>query len=480
MFHRLAGPAALLISTLAVLPHGKAQDSPATVRLIERNQSQFRKDIVHVTNGVYTAVGYDVSTVSMIEGDTGLIIVDTGQAVPRSKATLSEFRKISDKPIAAIILTHGHGDHTGGAAAFVEGGNPEIWARDNFGAERSSGIVRGSRPVGAAGMELPPELRINNGVAPAMYRPGTRPGGGAARSRGPRGAGAGGLRAGTGAGRREQQRGDPPGMFLSRIQPSKRFSEERRSLEIAGVKLELVAAPGETLDQLYVWLPDRKVLFAGDNFYRAFPNIYPLRGVRRSATDWNNSLQKMIAEKPEFLVGGHTRPVIGRDSVKQILGDYQEAVQFVYDKTIEGMAQGMTPDELVEYVKLPTHLADKDYLADYYGAVSFSVRAIYSQSVGWFDGNPTSIAPLPPQAEAKRMAKLAGGKDKLLAQTRTALADGDAQWAAQLSDYLLALDPSQEIRNLKAEALTALANNTINAPSRNYYHAYAQYLRSDE
>ena len=441
---------------LILVPVLSAEDTPATARLKARTEEQFRKDIVKVTDGVYTAVGYDVSTVSMIVGDDGVIIVDSGQAVPRSQQTLAEFRKITDKPIRAIILTHGHGDHTGGLPAFLENGNPDVWARANFGAERNSGIVRGSRAVGAAGMELPPELRINNGVAPAMYRPGTRPTGGG----------------------RQRAGGDPPGLFLSRVQPNKRFDDERKSIEIAGVKLELVAAPGETADQLYVWVPQRKVLFAGDNFYRAFPNIYPLRGVRRSAADWNDSLKKMIGERPDFLVGGHTRPVLGRANVEQTLGNYQEAVQFVYDKTLEGMSQGMTPDELVEYVQLPEHLADQDYLADYYGSVAFSVRAIYSQSVGWFDGNPTSINPLPLREEAERMATLAGGQDKLLKSAREALADGDAQWAAQLADHLLVLDPSQEMRNLKADALTLLADNTINAPSRNYYHAYAQYLRN--
>ena len=439
------------------------EESGATKRLKERNR-EFRKDIIRVTEGVYTAVGYDVSTVSMIVGDDGLIIVDTGQAVPRARETLQQFRKLTNLPISAVILTHGHGDHTGGLSAFVDGGSPEIWARENFGIERSSGIVRGSRPVGAAGMELPPELRINNGIAPAMYRP---------------------ARSAPNRGNREQSAASeaspgsrPVGQLFGQMRPNRLLDVERKVLEIAGVQLELVAAPGETRDQLYVWVPERKVLFAGDNFYRSFPNIYPLRGVRRSALDWSDSLTKMIREEPEFLVGGHTRPVIGRADVEETLGNYQAAVQYVYDETLKGMAQGMTPDELVASIRLPEHLANQDYLADYYGAVSFTIRAIYSQSVGWFDGNPTNINPLPPKAEAERMADMAGGQDKLLQQAKLALSNRDAQWAAQLTDYLLALDrKNPQLRELKADALTMLADGTFNAPSRNYYLAYAQYLR---
>ena len=195
------------------------------------------------------------------------------------------------------------------------------------------------------------------------------------------------------------------------------------------MKLELVAAPGETNDQLYVWLPQQKVLFSGDNFYRSFPNLYAIRGTpNRSVLLWAQSLDKMLDEKDAIaLVPGHTLPVLGAENVRQVLTDYRDAVRFVHDKTVEGMNKGMTPDELVEYVQLPDHLKNKDYLQPFYGHVEWGVRSVFNFYLGWFDGNPTNLFRLAPKEEAERMVKLAGGRDKLLASAKAALESNDPE-----------------------------------------------------
>jgi uncharacterized sulfatase len=118
----------------------------------------------------------------------------------------------------------------------------------------------------------------------------------------------------------------------------------------------------------------------------------------------------MIGYNAAALMPGHTRPIQGQQEIRTVLSDYRDAIKFVYDKTIEGMLKGMTPGELVEYVKLPAHLAEKDYLGEYYGNVAWGVRSIFNGHVGWFDGNPTTMNPLPPTEEAKRMAALAGAR----------------------------------------------------------------------
>lgn len=454
----------LLFSVLAaalVPASAVAQDSDATKRLRAVN-SEFREDIVRVASHVYTAVGYTVSNVSMIVGDDGIIIVDTGISPLHAQRILTEFRKISDKPVRAIIFTHGHPDHINGARVFVGNDKPDIWARSNFGSEAHAWAsigLKDPQPVQASGRNLPPEKRINNGVAPAMYINQA-----AAGQPIP-----GGVAADT------QQMGI---IRSDAVKPTKTFSGERQDLTVAGVQIVLTAAPGETEDALYVWLPGERVLFAGDNFYKAFPNLYPLRGAQRSAQDWANSIDKMLQEDPNAVVPGHTRPVLGNKASVTALQDYRDGIRYVFAKTIEGMNQKKTPDELAASIKLPPALASSEYLQEYYGTVAFSVRSIYSQAVGWFDGNASNIARLAPREEAVRLAALAGGESALLHKAQAALASGDSQWAAQLADALIALDKnSNEPKLLKAAALEALAENTDNAPSRNYYLEYAQMLR---
>ena len=135
------------------------------------------------------------------------------------------------------------------------------------------------------------------------------------------------------------------------VRPTHTF-EETLEQEISGVRFELVFAPGETNDQIFVWLPDKKVLLPGDNIYQSFPNLYTIRGTPyRDVNKWVESLDKMRALRPEHLVPSHTMPISGADKIYEILTDYRDAIQYVHDQTIRGMNRGLTPDELVETIR---------------------------------------------------------------------------------------------------------------------------------
>src|SRR5262245_26804829 len=158
------------------------------------------------------------------------------------------------------------------------------------------------------------------------------------------------------------------------------------AVTIAGVRLELLHTPGETSDAISVWLPGKRVLMPGDDFYRAFPNLYAIRGVRlRPVDQWVTSLGKMIDLGAEHLVPSHTRPIAGADSVQAALTAYRDGIKSILDQTLEGMKKGERPDELVQHVKLPPHLAENPYLQEFYGTVAWSVRAIYTDYLGWFE-----------------------------------------------------------------------------------------------
>lgn len=433
------------VIALICAPGALAQPSDATLRLLERN-NMFEPDIIQVADDVYTAIGYQVSTNTMIVGDDGVIIVDPGQQVAGARLVRAEFEQITDLPIRALIYTHGHGDHVNGSPAFYDPDSGiEVWARSNYGSETArvaaAGLTGGARPSNTQGFDLPPEQRISVGIAIPPQRPvGNQMGDGA---------------------RAQVQPARP-------IEPTHTFAEDRIRLEIAGVTLDLVAAPGETADQLYVWLPEQRVVFAGDNFYQSWPNTYPLRGTaRRSIRDWIRSIDSMIGEDPLHVVGGHTTPMLG--NAVEVLTNYRDAMQWVHDRTIEGAKQYMTPDELVEYAALPEHLAELDYLGNYYGSVWGTVRDIYAQDLGWFDGDPLNLHRESPLRQSQRMADLVGGADVLMEKALEAMAADDPLGAAQLAQHVIRLRPEDpEPKLLMADALAVIGERTFNAPARNY------------
>lgn len=427
-----------------------SQPAQATPQDLAELSNEFRKRIDKVGDGIWMAIGYGLANSILIEGRDGLIVIDTMETMATGAEVATQFRQLSDKPLAAIIYTHNHADHVFGAQAFADIlGHPdtsiEVLSHAST-AQYVHRIVSEFRPIISArsyrmfGTELTTDEFSNDGIGMELKI-------------------------------------DENSEF-GFIDPTQTFDSEL-TREVAGIELKLIHAPGETNDQIYVWLDTQKMLAVGDNLYRAFPNLYTIRGTpHRSLKRWADSLDLARNLPIEQVLPSHGSAIKGSDQVWRTLTDYRDAIRFVHDQTVRYMNLGFTPDEAVEVVRLPDHLARSPYLAELYGKVEWSVRAVYAGNLGWFDGNPSTLRPLAPQRRATHMQELAGGFDNLVSSLKTARGDGEHQWVLELSDVILRLDPDHAVtRAARVEALLARGNVATNPNERNYYLSSALELR---
>jgi uncharacterized sulfatase len=411
--------------------------------LVHHNETQFRKSIVELAPGMWTAVGYAASTQHMIEGAQSVTIIDTSESTGAAINVLAAFRKHCDKPVGRIIYTHSHRDHICGASVFAEGRDVPILASARFSSDlidqpettTAPSIALNRRTMAQFGFGLTPDQRISLGCGP-----GDRP---------TEGLGVGFL---------------PPTCQIERDQ----------DIDLDGVAARLIMAPGETADHMAVWLPDAGVLIPGDNWYHAFPNLYAIRGTPyRDFSAWADSLAMLANLNAQVLAPGHTRPVFGADKVREVLTTTRAAIIHVMTHTAAGMNEGLSMDDIAASITLPPELAELPWLGEYYGKASWSARAYATGLLGWYDGNPTHLGTLSCATRAAHMAQLSGGVEGLKAAAEKAR---DLQWRLELCDHLLALD--QPAERLKADTLEALAETEINATARNTYFWEAKRLRA--
>lgn len=438
----------ILIPTLTIFLFGcdsntgAPEPSGPTPEALAAHSAEFERGVTELMPGVWVAIGYGLANSILIEGNDGLIVIDTMESIAAGREVAQAFRARSDKPLRAIVYTHNHADHVFGAQAFID-----VLANDQADVEIIAHhdtealvyrVVNEYRPILTArslrmfGTHLDDNYFENAGI---------------------------GLRLGL----------DAESLFG--FVPPTLTVDDRLEHDVSGVRMVLQHAPGETDDQLYVWLPDLGLAAPGDNIYRAFPNLYTIRGTPyRSLKQWVASLDRLRDLPIDLLVPSHTQPVIGRETINDVLTDYRDAISFVHDQTVRYVNQGYTPDQLVEKIHLPAHLASSPFLAELYGTVEWSVRSVMSGNLGWFDGNPTTLRPLATVARAERLVALAGGVNELRRAAANALQAGDNQWALELTDTLLLADATDaSALEIRASALERLGAASTNPNARHYY-----------
>lgn len=419
-------------------------------RLTEHSKTMEQK-IYKTGENVYSAVGFGLSYPVMIEGTDGIIIIDPGETIEMMEEIMKHFRKITDKPIKAVIISHNHGDHWGGMSVCVsqeQSQNEEVLVIvdetfiKHF--SQSSGElldIRMGRAVWMYGSILPRGEHgyVNLGCGPVLSK--------------------------------GSNKFIEPNTFSS--------VEDGLKITISGVDLELFHCEAETEDAMCIFLPNEKIMFVGDAIQgEIFPNIYTVRGTVRDAKKWYTGIDKIREYQPHYLVGTHMRPLHGKDECNSLLTDYRDAIQYTHDQAVRLINMGYTPDYAInELGKLPPHLFQRERLGEFYGTFKQGIKAVYDQYIGWFNGEASKLNPIYPKDAAKKYVKIMGGREIILAEAKKAIDEEDYEWAAEILNYPIRINNNDiEARRLKATAIRMLGYQTENATWRNWYLTSAMAL----
>lgn len=382
--------------------------------------------------GVLVAVGWDLANTILIQTDAGHVVVDAGMSPGRAGPMREALLARAPGRVAAVVYTHSHIDHVGGASVWVEEGT-QIWATERFTSHFFKQYDRFLRAEATrAARQFGDSVSLSELPCSAL-------------------------------GRRVDI---DASLDVGARMPTHTFSGSH-TLTIGGVSLGLVESHGETDDQLFVWLADRQTLLPGDNWYRAFPNLYTIRGSRPRPVDaWIDSLDAMRRMEPEVLIPSHTGPLVGAAAIQDELRAYRDGIQWVRDAVVRGANAGLPLERIVAEAALPPHLAQRPALKELYGQVDWSARALYGNELGWFDGMAHRLYPLPPPARSKLFVDAMGGREAVLERARTA----PPQAAAELFALLEAHPETQRgaLDEDFAQTYEALAATTGNSNGRGY------------
>ena len=431
-----------------------SDEAPPTVNpsLWRQSRLNMNHGLFEVVPGIYQVRGFDIANMTLIEGDTGVIVVDTLTSIEGARAAMElYFEHRGRRPVVAVIFTHTHTDHWGGAKGVLD--------------ETTHGV-----PIIAPDLFMEHAVSENVIAGPAMMRRAQYQFG-PLLAKGPRG------HVDCGLGKSMAMGG------VALLRPTDLVKATGDTRIIDGLEFEFQMAPNsEAPAEFHFYLPRYKVLNMAENATQTFHNLLPFRGADvRDSLAWSKYLNEALhlwGGKAETLIGQHHWPVWGAGRVQTHLCQQRDLYKFTHDQTVRLMNHGLTAAEIAETVRPPASLDAAWHTHGYYGHIRHNVKAIYQKYLGWYDANPANLDPLPPVESGRKYVEYMGGADAILHRARADFAQGNFRFIAQALSHLVFAEPdNQPARSLLADTFEQLGYLAESATWRNAYLFGAQELR---
>ena len=408
-----------------------------------------------VTDGIYQLRGFDLANITLIEGKTGWIVVDALTSRESSAAAMAFARQhLGNKPVTALVFSHSHIDHFGGALGVltpqeVAERKVPVIAPAGFMEEATSenvmvGTAMGRRSIYQFGRDLERSAKGN---------------------------------VDTGLGKNVVY-----GTF-GILPPTQLITKPTEELTLDGVHFVFHNVPGaEAPAELTFFIPAKKAYGGAENLAQTMHNLLPVRGAKvRDALRWSEYMDQALEQTAgtEVYFGQHNWPIWGNAHIQDFIKAHRDVYKYTHDQTVRLINAGYTRNEIADKIKLPKSLEDHFGARGYYGDLRHNVRAVYQFYLGAYDGNPANLNPLPPQESAKHYLELLGGADKAVAAAQTAYDKGEYRWAAELLNHAVFGDPSSKAaKELLAKTYDQMGYMSEAATWRNSYLTAAAELRN--
>src|SRR5262245_55562404 len=433
------------------------EQAPPTVNpsLWRQARLNMHHGLFQVSDRIFQIRGFDISNMTLIEGDRGVIVIDPLISTEVARAGLALYRQVrGDRPVTAVVYSHSHTDHHGGVRGIVDEADVSarrvpIWAPDRFMEEIvSENVLAGTAMIRRAQFQF-----------------------GATLPKGPRGQVDAGLGKVTSRG------------TVTLIPPTRIIEKPIEEHRIDGIDFVFQLTPEtEAPAEMHMFHPGLRALNLAENATHNLHNTYPIRGAQaRDANAWAKYLNVALdrfGRDADVAFAQHHWPVWGNRRVLDFLARQRDLYKYLHDQTVRLMNHGWKAVEIAERLTLPKSLAGTWHVRGYYGTLSHNAKAVYQRYLGWYDANPANLNPLPPMERGRKYVEYMGGADAVIARARADFDRGEYRFVAEAMSHIVFADPSNKAaRQLGADALEQLGYAAESATWRNAYLLGALELR---